>query len=181
MNIPGEALSGKAMRVADRHRSPVVSIRRPAGRIGPSCTCLILAIAAGTAAAGEVKCFSERKFDGEGLLQMSVNMDVKQGKLRAIELSHLTLVYSTKTGYQCDARLTDGEPSNNWQISGDRTEINSAGDAPEESSRLVVERTARGYRLDTRRLSTADCGVRGQWPASVFVPAAGGRCRTKYE
>lgn len=181
MNIPREAVSGEAIRVADRHRSSVVPILGLAGRIGRSCACLILAIAACTAFAGEVKCFSERKFAGEGVLQMSVNMDVKQGKLRSIELNHLTLVYSTKTGYQCDARFTDGEPSNSWQIGGNRTEINSAGETSEESSRLVVERTSRGYRLDTRALSTADCGVRGQWPASVFVPAAGGRCRTKYE
>lgn len=111
---------------------------------------------------------------------MTVDMRIEQGRPSMIELSHLTLVYGTKTGYQCDARFVSTEPTNTWQFTGNKTAISSTGETPEESSRLVIERWARGYRLETRNLSTAECGVRAQWPESVFIPERGGRCRTRY-
>lgn len=111
---------------------------------------------------------------------MTVDMRIEQGRPSVIELSHLTLVNSTKTGYQCDARFASGEPTNTWKFDADRTEISITGETPEENSRLVIEHGTRGYRLETKALSTADCGVRAQWPESVFVPERGGRCQTKY-
>ena len=141
---------------------------------------LVLAVTSGSLAAKEIHCFSEVKFAGEGSLQMTVNMRIEQGRPSMIELSHLTLVYGTKTGYQCDARFVSNEPTNTWLFNGSKTEISSASETPEESAHLVIEHGARGYRLETGNLSTSGCGVRAQWPESVFIPERGGRCRTRY-
>jgi hypothetical protein len=134
----------------------------------------------GSLAAKEIHCFSEVKFADEGSLQMTVDMRIEHGRLSMIELSHLTLVYGTKTGYQCEARFVSNEPTNTWRFNGSKTEISSAGETPEESTHLLIEHGARAYRLKTKNLSTAECGARAQWPESVVVPESGGRCRTKY-
>jgi len=142
---------------------------------------VLLALVIGGAEAKEIHCRSTLKFGNEGSLQMSVSMQIREARLNSIELSHLTLVNSTKTGYQCDAHFDIADPSNAWRFSDEKTEIILAGESPEESSRLVVSGRSHGYLIDTMALSTAECGVRAQWPLRVFVPAKGGRCRTSYE
>ena len=138
---------------------------------------LALVLTAAQAEAKEITCRNVERYHDEGALTVKVTLTATQGKISQVAIEKLTEVYATKTGYTCNATLKNGVTNNKWEVTARETLVSVDPDESGEPSSLIITRAKDGYILKTNNLSKAACGARTEWPAQVFVPLAGGKCK----
>jgi len=129
------------------------------------------------AGAKEISCRNVERYHDEGAFTVEVTLTATQGKISQVAIEKITEVYATRTGYTCNATLKIGMANNKWEATSRETLVSVDPDESGEPSSLIITRVKKGYILKTNKLSKAACGARTEWPAEIFVPLAGGRCK----
>jgi hypothetical protein len=147
----------------------------------PTTLALVLALAQAQVEARIIACRHIYQYNGEGAITTDVTLNATQAIVSRVAVEQTTELYQAKTGYTCSATLTNGAPNNKWEARGRETDISVEPDESGEPSSLAIIRVRGGYILKTKKLSRTTCGVRGEWPAKIYVPLAGGKCKVLHD